>query len=137
MTPPKKKRGKPESVLSVILERFAGLSGDLSRQFSGLFGMLHEIKNGIADLKARNGTAEKIDRFAEAIPVTHWLISPPEFPPMMPDRDKIRTGGNELGHVLVELAHRAETLHETGRLAVLKYDERKGRLELWCRERIR
>ncbi len=137
MTPPKKKRTKAESALSVILERFAGLSGDLSRQFSGLFGMLHEIKNGIAELKTRNGAGDKIDRFGEAKPVTHWLISTPDVAPMFHEREKVRTGGNELGRVLVELAHRTETLHETGRIAILIYDEKKGKLELWCRERIR
>ena len=137
MTPKTKRRKRPpaESALKIILERFAGLANDLSREFSGIFGMLHEIKTGIGELKARS--TPKADQFAEAIPVTHWLIGEPEFPPMTTQREKVYAGGNDLGRVLVELAHRAETLHETGRIAVLIYDEQKGKLELWARERIR
>lgn len=132
MPAPKKKMRRRLSIVDVVV-RF---QSDLFDKISGIFGMLHEIKNRLPS-PAMNAASPRPDRVSDKIPVAEWLIAEPELPPVMHPPGRLRRGGNELAAVLIEIAHRAETLHETGRLAEIKYDERKGEIQLWAREWLR
>jgi hypothetical protein len=137
MTPPKRKKA-PEAatraLARVMLERFAGLAGDLSRQFSGLFGMLHEIKNTQTKILERvtppaNGTATVSRRPQK---VASWKVSLAIAPYL--NYENPVTDPAQLAGLLAEITRRAHTLQATGHIAILTFEVESGRLEMWSRE---
>jgi len=117
----------------VILERFAGMAD----KFSGVFGMLHEIKAELAKIRERVAPPDAVERFGKPLVIKSWEIAKPStVPPAYLSSRPVIEEPAELAVLLHEIAVRAETVGMTGRICCIRFQSDNGRLEIYARERL-